>query len=140
MTTTAFEGAAVPQDAIDRLVPAMANDEKDRHVLAAAVVSDAQAVVTLNLKDFPVEACEPFAIEPLHPDVFLIDLYNLDAQEVFEAVERQAAVLRRPPMTLRDLIDRLASPCRRSPRPSASTADTRPPHGRKDSNLRPLVP
>lgn len=106
--STAFEGAAVPQDAVDRLVPAMANDERDRHVLAAAVVSDAQAVVTLNLKDFPIEACEPFAIEPLHPDVFLIDLYHLDAQEVFEAVERQAAVLRRPPMTLDELIDRLA--------------------------------
>ena len=63
----------------------MTNDEKDRHVLATAVVSDAQAVVTLNLKDFPVEACEPFAIEPLHPDVFLLDLYHLDRQEVFEA-------------------------------------------------------
>jgi len=89
-------------------LPAMANDENDRHVLAAAVVSDAQAVVTLNLKDFPIEACEPFAIEPLHPDVFLIDLYNLDAHEVFGAVERQAAILRRPPMTLDELLNRLA--------------------------------
>jgi predicted nucleic acid-binding protein len=106
--SAAFDGAAVPQDAVDRLEPAMTNDEKDRHVLAAAVASDAQAVVTLNLKDFPVEAYEPFAIEPLHPDVFLLDLYNLDAQEVFEAVERQAAVLRRPPMTVDELLDRLA--------------------------------
>jgi hypothetical protein len=32
----------VPQHAIDRLEPAMGNDPKDRHVLAAAVVSDAQ--------------------------------------------------------------------------------------------------
>lgn len=29
--------------------------------LAAAVVSDAQAVVTFNLKDFPLEACQSFA-------------------------------------------------------------------------------
>ncbi len=105
---TAFDGAAVPQEAIDRLEPAMGNDPKDRHVLAAAVISDAQAVVTLDLKDFPTEACEPFAIELLHPDVFLLDLYGLDGQEVFEAVERQAAALTRPPMTIDELFDRLA--------------------------------
>lgn len=104
----AFDGAAVPQPAVDRLEPAMTNDEQDRHVLAAAVVSNAQAIVTLNLKDFPIESCEPFAVEPLHPDVFLLDLYHLDPQEVYAAVERQAAVLRRPPMSLGELLDRLA--------------------------------
>lgn len=72
------------------------------------MASDAQAVVTLNLKDFPAEACEPLAIEPLHPDVFLLDLYALDGQEVYEAVKRQAAALTRPPMTLAELLDRLA--------------------------------
>jgi hypothetical protein len=46
-------------------------------VLATAVISNAQAIVTLNLKDFPPEACEPLAIEPLHPDRFLLDLYGL---------------------------------------------------------------
>jgi predicted nucleic acid-binding protein len=105
----AFDGAAVPRAAIDRLEPAMANDPEDRHVLAAAVVSGAQAVVTLNLKHFPIEACEPFAIEPLHPDVFLLDLHGLDAQEVYEAVERQAAALSRPRMSVNELLDRLAS-------------------------------
>jgi predicted nucleic acid-binding protein len=104
----AFDGAAVPQSAVDRLEPAMTNDPKDRHVLAAAVVSDAQAVVTFNLKDFPLRACEPFATEPLHPDVFLLDLYGLDGQEVYEAIERQAAALSRPPMDLEELLDRLA--------------------------------
>ena len=46
----AFDGDAVPQEAVDRLESAMTNDAKDRHVLAAAVASDAQAIVTLNLK------------------------------------------------------------------------------------------
>ncbi len=106
--TAAFDGAAAPQSAIDRLEPTMANDPKDRHVLAAAVVSDAQVIVTLNLKDFPLGACVPFGIEPLHPDAFLLDLYSLDTYEVYEAVERQAAALTRPPMTLEELLDRLA--------------------------------
>jgi hypothetical protein len=105
--TAAFDGAAVARAAIDRLEPAMTNDPKDRHVLAAAVASGAQAVVTLNLKDFPIEACEPLAIEPLHPDAFLLDLYALDAPRV-AAVERQAAVLRRPRISLHALLDRLA--------------------------------
>jgi hypothetical protein len=63
--------------------------------------------VTLNLKDFPPEACEPFAIEPLHPDVFLLDLYGLDSDDVYEALKRQAAALSRPPMTPDELLDRL---------------------------------
>jgi len=57
---------------------------------------------------FPVEACDPFTIEPLHPDVFLLDLYGLAGQEVFEAVRQQAAALTRPPMTVDELFDRVA--------------------------------
>ncbi|MDA0159404.1 PIN domain-containing protein [Solirubrobacter ginsenosidimutans] len=104
----AFVGAAVTDDSIARLEPAMTNDPKDRHVLAAAVASDAQAIVTFNLKDFPPEACEPFAIEAIHPDDFLLDLYELSRSVVAEVVDRQAAVLRRPPMTKDGLLDRLA--------------------------------
>jgi hypothetical protein len=51
---------------------------------------------------------EPFAIEPLHPDAFLMDLHGLDNRVVYEAVVRQAAKLRRPPMLLDELLDRLA--------------------------------
>lgn len=104
----AFDGAAIPRTAVDRLEPSMTNEPKDRHVLAAAVASDAQVVVTLNLKDFPPESCEPFAVEPLHPDVFLMDLHGLNERAVYEAVVRQAATLRRPPMHLDELLDRLA--------------------------------
>ncbi len=106
--TEAFDGAAVPQTAVDRLEPAMTNDPKDRHVLAAAVVSGAQAVITLNLRDFPLAACAPFAVEPLHPDVFPLYVHGLDPNNVHEAVERQAHALRRPPMTFDELLERLA--------------------------------
>jgi predicted nucleic acid-binding protein len=113
---SAFDSATVPEDAIAQLESAMANDPKDRHVLAAAVasdaqavVSDAQAVVTFNLKHFPNAACEPLAIEPLHPDNFLLDLYSLDSDGVLAVLERQAAALTRPPMTINDLLDCLAA-------------------------------
>jgi predicted nucleic acid-binding protein len=106
--TAAFDGASVPVEAIERLEPTMTNDPKDRHVLAAAVASGAQAVVTLNLKDFPHASCEPFALEPLHPDEFLLDLYNLGSDEVYRAVQRQATALVKRPMTLDELLDHLA--------------------------------
>lgn len=107
--TEAFDGAATPRAAIDKLEASMTNHPKDRHVLAAAVAGDAQAVVTLNLKDFPAEACEAFNVEALHPDEFLLDLYGLSPGTVHAALTRQAATLRRPPVTLKDLLDRLAA-------------------------------
>ena len=105
----AFDAASMPHEVIARLEPAMTNEAKDRHVLATAVAGDAQAIVTLNLKHFPDDACEPFAVEPLHPDVFLLDLYGLDPQATYNAVERQAAALTRPPMTIDELLDRLGA-------------------------------
>ena len=45
-------------------------DVDDRHVLAAAIKAQAQAIVTVNLSDFPLEKLEPLGIEPLYPDDF----------------------------------------------------------------------
>jgi hypothetical protein len=48
----------------EALVPAMTNDPKDRHVLAAAVRADAAVIVTANLKDFPASALDPYDLYP----------------------------------------------------------------------------
>src|SRR5919202_4811570 len=57
----AFPEASVP--GYEVLIDHMANDPKDRHVLAAAVVSQAQIIVTDNLRHFPHEALAPFNVE-----------------------------------------------------------------------------
>ncbi len=44
-----FEEAEVDAAEIERLEPAMTNDEKDRHVLAAAVAADSELIVTFDL-------------------------------------------------------------------------------------------
>ncbi|WP_318366988.1 PIN domain-containing protein [Enterobacter sp.] len=45
-------------------------DVDDRHVAAAAVRSNAEIIVTFNLKDFLAPALDAFGIEALHPDDF----------------------------------------------------------------------
>ena len=56
----------------------VANDPKDRHVLAAAIRGKCEIIVTFNLKDFPTAALEPWNIEAHHPSKFLSSLYSLN--------------------------------------------------------------
>jgi len=104
----AFDAAAVSTEAIDRLELVMTNDPKDRHVLAAAVVADAEAVVTFNLKDFSDEACDPWGVVAMHPDEFLKILQAKRPAVVLEVLTEQAGDLANPPWTLDELLDALA--------------------------------
>ena len=99
----AFEEAEVDPAEIERLEPAMTNDPKDRHVLAAAVAADSELIVTFDLYDFPPEACDPVGVEAIHPDEFLLDLYDLDPEGVRAALEQQAGDLN-PPWPLDELL------------------------------------
>lgn len=55
----------------DGLIAAMPNQEKDRHVAAAAVRCGARVIVTINERDFREL---PEGIEAQHPDEFLGNL------------------------------------------------------------------
>ena len=99
----AFEEAEVDPAEIERLEPAMTNDPKDRHVLAAAVAADSELIVTFDLYDFPPEACDPVGVEAIHPHEFLLDLYDLDPEGVRAALEQQAGDLN-PPWPLDELL------------------------------------
>jgi predicted nucleic acid-binding protein len=89
------------------LVASMQNDLKDRHVVAAAVKAGAQVVVTANIRDFtPL----PDGIEAQSPDAFLCNLFDLDPDGFVEMLSEQAADLQKPPVTLEELLSRLAKP------------------------------
>jgi len=90
------------------LIPGLTCDEKDRHVLAAAIRGNADAIITFNTRDFPPASTEPFDIEVIHPDDFLLDQIDLDTRQVLETLERQAASYRRPPIRVDELLDKLA--------------------------------
>lgn len=55
-------------------------DDGDLHVLAAAIESGATAIVTDNLRDFPLEALDPWGIVAVEPDAFLLQC--IDANPV----------------------------------------------------------
>jgi predicted nucleic acid-binding protein len=74
----------------ETLLGQMANDPKDRHVLAATVRCGAQAIVTYNRRHFPQEALEPWGIEVQGPSTFLKGLYELDADLVIDKLQAQA--------------------------------------------------
>lgn len=64
-------------------------DEKDRHVLAAAIKTNANIIVTNNIKDFPNDYLSSFGLSAKTADDFLtdtIDLNNDLAAEAFRAL------------------------------------------------------
>ena len=79
-----------------QLIPVMTNDEKDRHVLAAAVKVPCEVIVTYNRKHFFENSLRPFGIVAKHPDEFLIDLYHLNGEVVVHELHEQGAALRKP--------------------------------------------
>lgn len=72
----------------------MTNDSKDRHVLAAAVRSKADLVVTSNVRDFPASACEPHNVVVARPDDFLVAMWADDVPAASNLINEQAADLR----------------------------------------------
>jgi predicted nucleic acid-binding protein len=92
----------------DRLIPAMQNDVKDRHVLAAAVQSGAEVIVTENVRDFPAAACAPYEIAVRTTDEFLCELWLLQSDAIVRVLHEQAVALTAPRQTLSDVLATLA--------------------------------
>lgn len=109
--TSALMDKAVPDGLVTGYEPLIEGlqlpDMDDRHVLAAAIKCNASVIVTFNLKDFPKEVLSQFNIEPLHPDNFIADLWDLDQAAILEAAQRQRASLKKPSRTAREYLDRL---------------------------------
>jgi predicted nucleic acid-binding protein len=90
------------------IVRVMPNHPKDRHVLAAGIVSKSQVIVTHNLRDFPEGVLSPFDIQAQSPDSFLTDLFDVAPDTMVQIVIDQAAALRNPPQTAEYVLVRLA--------------------------------
>lgn len=80
-------------------------DQGDRHVVACAIHCGAEAIVTFNLKDFPVACLDRYGIRAVHPDDFLLDMLDLNASKVIEAARNHRASLKNPPFTQDEYFD-----------------------------------
>jgi hypothetical protein len=56
-------------------------------------------IVTFNLSDFPASILQQFQIEAIHPDQFIVGLWDDNPDDVLEAVRFQRAGLKKPPRT-----------------------------------------
>ncbi len=102
MMTQAFPDAMVT--GYESLIDGMANDPKDRHVLAAAVRARAEVLVTFNTSDFPEPVLKPYDVGVAHPDEFLLDQLDLYPGITIEVLRQQAASYRREPTAVPGLL------------------------------------
>lgn len=79
-------------------------DPDDRHVLAAAIVGHADAIVTFNTKDFPAAALQPYGIEVQHPDEFLMNQLQLQEIPALRAIKKMRARWTNPARPAQELI------------------------------------
>jgi hypothetical protein len=61
-------------------------DPDDRHIVAAAIMTRANVIVTFNEKDFPADAIEKFRLHVRHPDDFFLETFSLGREQFSEAV------------------------------------------------------
>jgi len=88
-------------------------DRHDRHVLATAIAGGAEAILTLNLRDFPTRALAAHGLRAVHPDAFLREVYGRApeaVQEVTEAVRAEAERLSGHDWDMRKLMKKARLP------------------------------
>jgi hypothetical protein len=81
-------------------------DPKDRHVLAAAIKSAAQVIVTCNTDHFPSSVLEEYDIEAQHPDDFLMYQKEENLATVLSQLQLCRQNLRNPACTVDEFIEK----------------------------------
>ncbi len=82
---------------LDHVLP----DPDDHHVVAAAVRGRADAIITANLRDYPIDNLKVFDLAVIHPDDFLLDQLDLAPRLVIDVI-RPISVSKRAPAPWED--------------------------------------
>lgn len=70
--------------------------------------TEAQAIVTMNTKDFPSSICHKEDVEAISPDDFLIHQWDFDSERVRSIIYGQVGALRTPTMGIANVVVSLA--------------------------------
>ena len=82
-------------------------DEDDRHVLAAAIKTNANVIVTNNLKDFPPEYLKSFGLNAKCADDFLTDIIDLNQDQAIKAFKEMVLNKKSPKMDEFEVLNQL---------------------------------
>lgn len=80
-------------------------DKKDCHVLAAAIKTNANVIVTNNLKDFPKEYLSTFGLSAMNADNFLTDIIDLNPDQAVKAFRKLVLNRRKPDLDEFQVLD-----------------------------------
>ncbi len=72
----------------------------NRHILAAAIRCNADAIITKNIDDFPEAALAPYDIEALHPDDFIFYQIDMAPVKCCDIFKKQRQALKSPPLNV----------------------------------------
>lgn len=89
------------------LIASMTCDDKDKHVLAAAVVGKADVIVTYNRGDFPQASVEPHGIEIQDPDEFVRHVLDLAPGTFVDFFRDNSNRRHKPPVTAEEVASHL---------------------------------
>lgn len=94
---------AFPESCIEGgedLIPSLhLPDEDDRHVLATAILTDAEHIVTENLADFPSKELEKYGVSAVSADDFLLSTFELYPLQALTALKEMRRCYRNPSFT-----------------------------------------
>jgi len=82
-------------------------DPKDNHVFAAAIKTNANLIVTYNLKDFPKETLNLYGLNAKSPDDFVADLIDLKPEVAVKAFKEMVLLKQNPEMDEYAVLDAL---------------------------------
>ena len=101
--TTAFPEAMV--SGFEHAIAACSIESNDGHVLAVAIHSRSDTIVTFNVRHFRAEALEQWGVVACHPADYLRVLFEHDPPSVTSAIHDMATAARRP---MPEMLARLA--------------------------------
>ena len=81
-------------------------DPADQHVLALAIQTRGQTIVTENTSDFPARVLEPLGIRSLTADEFLFEVASINRAQTVASLKAVSGRLVNPPRSEREILSR----------------------------------